>query len=44
MEETSRQTTERFDDQNLHKVEIKPLGDRYVIIIDDDLVFVANEF
>ncbi|MDA5193382.1 hypothetical protein [Govanella unica] len=44
MDHATLQTAERFDEQTLHKVELRKLDDRYVIIIDDDLVFVANEF
>ncbi len=33
-----------FDETTLHKVQIKQLEDRYVIIIDDQMIFVAEEF
>lgn len=44
MEQTSPDPGNHFDASTLHKVEIKELDDRFVIIIDDDLVFVANPF
>jgi hypothetical protein len=33
-----------FSDRDIRKVEIKPFGERYVIIIDDHLIFLAEEF
>lgn len=33
-----------FRDQDIRKVEIKPFGERYVIIIDDHLIFLAEKF